>query len=119
MAEFELLNNKIVIGLTEKVKVHFKRGEKTVIAKIDTGATKSSIDIELASKLGLGPVIKSKLIKSAHGNKLRPIIEAEIELAGKQMKSEFTLADRTHMKYMILIGQNILKNGFLIDPTKQ
>ena len=87
-------------------------------AKIDTGATKSSIDTNLAAKLRLGPVIKSKLIKSAHGSKLRPIIEATIELAGNVIKSEFTLADRAHMKYSILIGQNILKHGFLIDPSK-
>ncbi|MEK6949225.1 MAG: RimK/LysX family protein, partial [Nanoarchaeota archaeon] len=90
-----------------------------VEAKVDTGASKSSIDIKLASKLGLGPVIKSKMIKSAHGNKLRPIIEAEIILAGRKIKSEFTLADRTHMKYGVLIGVNTLKHGFLVDPSKE
>ena len=35
------------------------------------------------------------------------------------MKSEFTIADRTHMKYKILVGQNILKEGFLVDPMKK
>ena len=95
-----------------------KSGEaKEVEAKIDTGASKSSIDLKLASKLKLGPVIKSKMIKSAHGNKMRPVIEAEIILAGKGMKSEFTLADRTHMKYDALIGINTLKHGFLVDPS--
>ena len=104
--------------LAEKVKVQHGNGKKNVLAKIDTGATKSSIDTNLAAELKLGPVIKSKLIKSAHGSKLRPIIEATIELAGKRIKSEFTLADRAHMRYRILIGQNILKDGFLINPTK-
>ena len=59
------------------------------------------------------------MIKSAHGNKLRPIVEAKIRLAGKNMKSEFTLADRSHMKYDVLIGVNILKNGFLVDPSRK
>ena len=118
MAKYKVLGNKTVIGLAEKVKIFFDSGQKIVIAKIDTGATKSSIDTNLAAELKLGPVIKSKLVKSAHGSKLRPIIEAAIELAGKKIKSEFTLADRAHMKYRILIGQNILKDGFLIDPTK-
>jgi len=118
MATNQLLGGKIVIGLAEKVKIFFDSGQKNVIAKIDTGATKSSIDTNLAEELKLGPVIKSKLVKSAHGSKLRPIIEAKIELSGKRIKSEFTLADRAHMKYRILIGQNILKDGFLIDPTK-
>ena len=112
------MSGKIFIGLAEKVSIHYPKGSKSMIAKIDTGATKSSIDTNLAAELRLGPVIKSKLIKSAHGSKLRPIIEAEIELAGKRIMSEFTLADRAHMKYRILIGQNILKDGFLIDPTK-
>ncbi|MAG91665.1 hypothetical protein CMO83_03245 [Candidatus Woesearchaeota archaeon] len=118
MGEYKTLNGKILIGLTEKVNIEHDNGKKNVIAKIDTGATKSSIDTNLAAELRLGPVIKSKLVKSAHGSKLRPIIEATIELAGKNIKSEFTLADRDHMKYRILIGQNILRNGFLIDPGK-
>ena len=118
MGDYKVLDNKIVVGLVEKVKIWNHTGKKTVIAKIDTGATKSSIDTNLAAELRLGPVIKSKLVKSAHGSKLRPIIESTIELAGKKLKSEFTLADRAHMKYRILIGQNILKDGFLIDPNK-
>ncbi|MBI2646978.1 ATP-dependent zinc protease [Candidatus Woesearchaeota archaeon] len=118
MVKYQVLNNKVVIGLTEKVDIIHPSGKKRVIAKIDTGATKSSIDANLAAELKLGPVIKSKLVKSAHGSKLRPIIEATIELASKKIGSEFTLADRAHMKYRILIGQNILKDGFLIDPNK-
>ena len=118
MAKYQVLYGKTVIGLAEKVKVFFDRGHKNVIAKIDTGATKSSIDTNLAAELKLGPVIKSKLVKSVHGSKLRPIIEATIELSGKKIKSEFTLADRAHMKYRILIGQNILRDGFLIDPAE-
>ena len=118
MGKYQVLDGKVVIGLAEKVTVQYDKGSKNVIAKIDTGATKSSIDTSLAAELRLGPVIKSKLIKSAHGSKLRPIIEATIELAGKKIKSEFTLADRAHMKFRILIGQNILKDGFLIDPNK-
>lgn len=119
MKRYELIKEKIVIGLLENITLVLNGNKKKdVIAKIDTGATKSSIDMALATKLCLGPVIKSKMVKSAHGNKLRPIIEVEIELAGKKIKSEFTLADRSHMKYKVLVGQNILKDGFLIDPTK-
>ncbi|MFH1506575.1 MAG: RimK/LysX family protein, partial [archaeon] len=112
------MQDKIVIGLTEQVKINNKNDEEEeLIARIDTGATKSSIDLNLASKLKLGPIIKSKMVKSAHGNRLRPIIEAEIEIKGKKINSEFTLADRSHMKYKILVGQNILSQGFMIDPS--
>lgn len=111
--------DRIVVGLVEKVTLLNKKKErKTILARIDTGATKSSIDAKLAADLNLGPVITSKLVKSAHGNKVRPVIEANIILSNKRIKEEFSLADRPHMKYKVLIGQNILKKGFLIDPLK-
>ena len=119
MDKHKRVNGKIIVGLTEKIRLISDNGkQQDVTAKVDTGATKSSIDIQLANRLKLGPVIKSKMIKSAHGNRVRPIIEAEILLAGKQIKSEFTLADRSHMKYKVLVGINILRNGFLVDPSK-
>ncbi|MEA2036786.1 MAG: RimK/LysX family protein [Nanoarchaeota archaeon] len=113
------INGKTVIGLTEQVTLFTKGAKKTIMAKIDTGASKSSIDVNLASQLRLGPIIKSKLVKSASGNKLRPVIESVVELADKRIKAEFTLADRWHMKYRVLVGQNILKHGYLIDPSKK
>lgn len=110
---------KTVIGLTEKVTIKGREKEKTVTAKIDTGATKNSIDSRLAAELNLGPVVETKLIKSAHGNAVRPIIRAEIMLAGKKIETRFSLADRIHLRYKVLIGQNALKDkGFLIDPSK-
>jgi len=114
------VNGKILIGLTETIDIISSKGiSEDIPAKIDTGATRSSIDLKLASKLNLGPVIKSKMVKSAHGNKLRPVIEVEILIAGKKIRSEFTLADRSHMKFAVLIGVNILKHGFLVEPTRK
>jgi len=113
MKKHAKVNGQIIVGLTETVSLISKNGEiKQVMAKIDTGATRSSIDIKLATKLQLGPVIKSKIVKSASGNKLRPVIEGGVVLAGKKIESEFTLADRTHMKYAVLIGVNVLKKNF-------
>jgi len=120
MKEHEKVNGMTVIKLTESMKFFSPKGNTTeLIAKVDTGATKSSIDTRLADELKLGPIITTKVVKSAHGNQIRPIIEAEIMLAGKKIKSEFTLADRAHMKYKVLIGVNILENGFLVDPSKK
>lgn len=112
---------RVIIGLTEKVIVKSmnNRKDKKVQARIDTGATKSSIDTDLAASLSLGPVIDTTLVKSASGSNIRPVINATIEIRGKQITSKFTLADRKHMTYKILIGQNILKKEkFLVDPTK-
>ena len=111
-------DKKIVIGLTERIKIIGEK-TKTVTARIDTGATKSSVDSELAAELKLGPIIGTKMVKSAHGIKMRPMVRVKINRKGKIITRKFTLADRKHMKYRVLIGQNILKHGFLIDPSKK
>ncbi len=116
--KYRKIDGKTVIGLVEPVNIFTReKVKKTIMAKIDTGASKSSVDVNLASQLRMGPIIKSKFIKSASGNKVRPVIEADIELADKRMKEEFTLADRWHMRYRILIGQNVLRHGYLIDAS--
>jgi len=89
------------------------------MARMDTGASKNSLDVGLAAQLRMGPIADSTLVKSASGSSKRPVIEAEIELKGQKIKSLFTLADRSHMKYKVLIGQNILRKGFIIDATKE
>ncbi len=116
---YEEIKNRTIVGLTEKIIVKSNSEKKELMARIDTGATKSSIDLSIASEVKLGPVIDSKLIKSAHGSKLRPIVEVEIKIRDRTLKAKFTLADRNHMKYPVLIGQNILKRGFLVDPCKK
>lgn len=113
------LKERIIVGLTEKVLIKGKKKKKEVMARIDTGATKSSIDLELAKELELGPVLRNKVIKSAHGSTKRPIVAVKTRLAGKSLNCHFTIADRSHMKYKVLVGQNILKRGFLVDPLKK
>ncbi len=114
------MKRKITLGLIEEVNIFSKDGKKRKIkAKVDTGASKCSLDTKLAAKLKLGPVIRTKLVKSAEGNSLRPIVNATIQLKGLKVKTEFTIADRSHLKYDMLIGVNVLKKGFIIDPSKK
>ncbi len=108
---------KKIIHLVEPI-ILIGASRKKVMAKIDTGATTSSVDLQLAADLRLGPVVKTKLVKSASGSLVRPIIKASVVFAGKTMDAHFTVADRSHMKYRVLIGKNILKKGFLIDPVE-
>jgi len=109
---------KTTIGLTEDVTVISRIGKKRVTARVDSGATISSIDVDIAAKLRLGPIIKAKTVKSTAGNTRRAVVEAKVVIHGKTMKAEFTIANRSNMKYGMLLGQNILKKGFLIDPSK-
>ncbi len=112
------MEERVVLGLTEEVVFKGKNGEELkIIARIDSGATSSSLDEDLVDKLGLGPVIKQKLIKSASGQSMRDIIEVVVSVRGEGYTGEFSIADRDGMSYQVLIGQNILKQGkFLIDP---
>lgn len=106
--------------MTEEVEISNLKGKKyKVHGRVDTGATTSSLDVNLAAKLRLGPILDSRLIKSASGSSLRPIVKANIKIGDKEFETEFTLADRSDLKYEVLIGRNILNEGFLIDPTKE
>jgi hypothetical protein len=104
-----------VLGLLEKVKI----SSRTIKAKIDTGADRSSIDRELAKKLKLGPIVDVQGVRSSHGRSVRPIIFTRVQLNGKFLKVKFNVTDRKRMRYKVLIGNNILKlGGFLVDPLR-
>ncbi len=104
-----------IVGFVEKVRI----ADKQIMARVDTGATISSINKTLVDSLGLGPVVRTTKVASAQGKQVRPIVIVDLEIAGKNLKAEFSVANRDHMEYQILIGRNILKHGFLIDPRKE
>ena len=107
-----------VVGLIEKI-VFSTHGEKKITARIDTGATMSSVDSQLVKSLQLGPAVSRINVRSAHGMQTRPLIRATIILKKMTITGLFTIAQRSHMTYPVLIGQNILKKGkFLVDPLK-
>lgn len=113
------MKEREIIGLSLVITIKGEKSKK-VMARIDTGATKSSIDSALADELQAGPIVGKKLVKSAHGIKIRPVIKAKIRINGKNLNTTFTLADRKHMKYKVLVGNNILRRlGVLIDPTQK
>ena len=105
---------KKIIGVSEPVRIE----NKIFIARIDTGAGKSSICSTLLKRLEKYEDRGKIKIRSAHGRSTRKRIKLEITLAGKKVSAHFTIADRQHMKHNVLIGRNILKKGFLIDVTK-
>ena len=117
-ANKKAMKKKTIVGLTADIKLLGSKCTKTVVARVDTGAEKSSVDLKLAAEVGLGTLVKTTIIKSAHGSTHRPVIMGRVVFAGKKMSSYFTVADRGHMKYRLLVGQNIMKKGILIDPSK-
>ncbi len=109
---------KTIVGLTEKIKILDGVKEKEVVAKIDSGADRSSMDESLVKELKLGPVVKKSMFKSSVGIEYRDIIKAKIKINGRIINGTFSVTDRSHMKYRVLIGNKILKKNFLIDPQK-
>ena len=113
------MEGKTILGLTENVSI-IAEDVREIRARVDTGATYSSIDKKLADELNLGPVQRTKVVRSANGKFERPFILVKVKMNGHEIEEEFTVADRSEMRYAVLIGQNILKKGnFLINPLKE
>jgi hypothetical protein len=128
---------KRIIGRKELVSFP-DFGLQSVKAKIDTGAYTSSLHCtSIKEKKGLleftlshesGEKAKSyhfstsqfrrKKIKSSNGVvQERYLIKTKITLLGKTYISEFSLANRSKMKYPVLLGRKLLTGRFLVDVS--
>ncbi|MFP4523387.1 MAG: RimK/LysX family protein [Candidatus Nanoarchaeia archaeon] len=113
-------SNRDIIGFVEPVAIYKSKRTKQVFnARIDTGATKCSIDKALVKEFKLGPVIGETYVRNANGREKRDIVKITFQMAHKTMTEVFTVADRESMIYPVLIGRNVLRKGFLIDPNKK
>ena len=113
---------KKVIHLSEKIWIKGPGGEERVRAKVDTGADRTTVDRDLAERLKLGPALSKVTLKaSAGGQRLeRPVVDAEITIAEHTYKLRVGVADRSQMRYRVIIGRDILRSGdFLIDPMRR
>ena len=114
----ELKNgDKQVVGLIEIVKVIGTKGDIDVKALFYTGATRSSVDISLAAKVGLGPVVGSVKVKKTEGSFKRAIVKGQIEIKGKKHNVKFALADRKGLNCPILIGRDLIHDYYVVDPS--
>ena len=108
--------------MVQRVVVTGPGGEESVRAKVDTGADRTTVDKVLAGRLGLVPTGSKVSVKaSAGGNKVeRPLVNAAVTLAGKRFNLRVGVADRSQMRYAVIIGRDILRSGdFLIDPSRR
>lgn len=120
-------------------------GLHNVDAKIDTGAYTSSIHcsrIRLKKDTDGHEIITftipgSKLhekglqhfkvreyeerkIRSSNGQiQKRYVIKTQIVLFGRKIRAEFSLADRSSMKFPILLGRKLLQGRFIVDVSKK
>lgn len=132
---------KQVVGAVEKV---FISPPGIILpARIDTGAATSSIDarkIETFERNG-DPWVRFLILNQENGEKieieckvvrnvrivqavkedktLRQVVELLVTLGTTVLTAEFTLADRSHMEFPVLIGRNILMDSMTVDISKK
>lgn len=131
---------KLIIGAVEKVFVD----PPGVVyqARIDTGAESASLDardvqeferdgerwvrfkMPLPDSEGLVDVERkvSRFVRilqsSAEEADRRPVIKLRIVIGTVERLVEFTLSDREHLEFPILIGRNVLKDSMIVDVSR-
>ncbi|MCL9817918.1 RimK/LysX family protein [Natronocalculus amylovorans] len=109
-----------LIGYIEEVHVIGTSGSKQIMAKSDTGATRSSIDTKLAAEIGAGPIKSMTRVKSGSvkRGRSRPVIDLVIGIGGNQHTVTASVEDRSHMDYPLLLGRDILEH-YRVDVRKR
>ena len=129
------------VGWVEKAKI--PGVEEEIKAKLDTGATTTSINAEILEQPdeetesggmikfrfldGNGnkevferPVVRWVRIKSREGSDIRrPVVRMKLCGAGQWIEEEVNLADRDDFNYPILVGRNMLKQGGLVVSSSE
>lgn len=105
-----------VLGVIEKITLLGDKRKKTVRAKVDTGAYRSSIDSDLVEELGLDPHNTFVRIRSGSGRQKRRTVRLSFMLKGKQIDTIATYTPRSHLSFPIIIGRKDM-DGFLVDPS--
>ena len=108
------------IGYIEEVIVSGTSGSKTVLAKSDTGATRTSIDTGLAADIGAGPIKSITKVKSGSrkASKSRPVVDLVVAVGGSRHTVTASVEDRSHMQYPVLLGRDILQN-YRVDVSRR
>jgi hypothetical protein len=131
--EMVTAEEKMTIGTVEDV---FLLPWKVKLpARIDTGAAKSSLDarelkvhedwveFKLPRKYGSLhlrlPIIEWRHVRTPEGLERRPIVELEICLGSKRIRTLVNLADRSMVKYPLILGRSFLKEDFVVDVKRR
>ncbi|MDQ2050154.1 RimK family alpha-L-glutamate ligase [Natronolimnohabitans sp. A-GB9] len=108
------------IGYTEEIVLSGTSGSKSVLAKADTGATRTSIDTALAADIGAGPIKSITRVRSGSSKtaKSRPVVDVVVGVGGNQHTVTASVEDRSHMDYPVILGRDILEN-YQVDVSRR
>ncbi|MDP5252965.1 MULTISPECIES: ATP-dependent zinc protease [unclassified Vibrio] len=139
LEEKKTSSGKLILGSKEKVWV--TKIDQTLDSRVDTGATTSSISAvniqdferdgkdwvkfqidhdDVSSKVIEMPVKRWVKIRQASSDKpdRRPIVEMEITIGDTTQLTQFTLTDRNHLSYPLLLGRSFFKDVAVVDVAK-
>lgn len=101
------------VGAFEEVELIGLNGKTEIVnAKIDTGADGSSIDRVLAEELGLlesENILYYDYFRNALGRKKREIVGVTFVMAGRKMRTQISIADRSRLRTKMIVGRRDLK----------
>jgi len=107
------------ISTIEEIKIRGADKNWTkVMAKVDTGAWRTSISEKLADELGLleeNNILWTKKVRSSLGSEERPVINLTFRLAGRKITTPASVAKRMALRYPVIVGRKNLK-GMLVNP---
>lgn len=124
---------KTVIGAVEEVVLF--PWEAKLPARIDTGAGMTSLGVRdltvknkvaqfrLPKKYGNTlislPVVGYCNVRSADSRERRPVVEIELCVGSKRMRVQVNLNYRSHLEYPLIVGRNVLNQGFIVDSSQE
>jgi hypothetical protein len=113
-------SDSLVVGYTEEVIISGTSGSKSVVAKSDTGATRTSIDTGLAAEIGAGPIKSIAKVRSGSSKsaKSRPVVDVVVGIGGTRHTVTASVEDRSHMNYPVILGRDIL-GDYQVDVSRQ
>lgn len=130
---------KLVVGRREKVWVEAL--QLALTGRVDTGAETSSLDArnitpferdgkswvrfdiphpDGGDDLSLErPKVRDALIVQANSEEpdRRTVVRLGVQIGSIRQLAEFTLSDRGHLDYQMLVGRNILRDVMLVDVS--
>ncbi len=134
-----IARDKLVVGEVERIWLDPPKAQ--VVARVDTGADSSSLhaenrveferdgedwvrfDIKLDDEM---VTVEREILRyvrvyqqaDPEGTR-RPVVTLRVRLGDLNQKVEFTLADRSHLDFEVILGRNFLTDVALVDVGKQ
>ena len=106
-----------VLGVIEKITLIGENKRKTVRAKIDTGAFRTSIDADLVRELDLDHHHETVEVKSGSGRQKRKTVNLTFKLKNREITTVASYTDRSHLRFPVIIGRRDMEE-FVVDPAK-